>query len=204
MTWPRNSRRPNCRRPSIRRKAGRTPSGRRRQVPSRSRGGPPTGVRAGSTSGASAGGSAVGLAPAGRISTALSTCQRPELRTQAQGSRGAADRSGRKPPKSGLTPGIAGAGVVLLGVGEAELDLAGLAAAGTPDARHLEVDGDGLGADGHGAEGALDAPLGPDVLGAAGRAAEPLAGLFDAEAHAASYEVLADVAVASQTEAVVE
>ena len=70
---------------------------------------------------------------------------------------------------SGEFEGIAfqGVGVVFLGIGKGDLDLAILATSAAPDAWHLEVNVGRLFADGEGLEGAFDAALGPDVLGAA-------------------------------------
>jgi hypothetical protein len=56
---------------------------------------------------------------------------------------------------------LEGAGVVLIGFGEAQLDLAHAAAGEAQDARHLELEQHGLGADRHGAEGALGAAQRP-------------------------------------------
>lgn len=99
---------------------------------------------------------------------------------------------------------LEGASVMLLGVGESELDLANLAARKAQHARHFELDERRLLADRQRPEGAFDAALGPDVLGAAMRAAQSLAWLFDAKRGDARLDNLADVAVADDAEAVLQ
>src|ERR1700674_941250 len=97
-----------------------------------------------------------------------------------------------------------GAGVMFLGIGKGDLDLANLAAGEAQDARHPEGDEGGLVADGQRPKVALDAALGPNLVGAAMRAAKALSRLFDAEGGHARLEVLADVAVADDPEAVIQ
>jgi hypothetical protein len=99
---------------------------------------------------------------------------------------------------------LEGAGVALLGLGEGDLDLADRATGEAKDAGHLELDEGRLAADGQRAEGAFDAALVPDVGRAALGAAEPFAGLFDAEGHLALLERLADFVVAADAEGMVQ
>ncbi len=99
---------------------------------------------------------------------------------------------------------LEGPRVTLARVGEAQLDLADVAAGEAPDPRHLEFDLHGLGADGHGAKRPGNAPLGPHVIGTTGRAAELVAGLTDAEGDPPPLERRTDVAVAAQSEGVVQ
>ena len=95
-------------------------------------------------------------------------------------------------------------GVVLLGVGEVDLHLAGFIAVVAEDARHLEVDEGGSAANRRGVKGAFDAALGPDVGGAAQGAAEAFAWLLDAKGGQAGLEGLADIVVADDAEAVIQ
>jgi hypothetical protein len=99
---------------------------------------------------------------------------------------------------------LEGASVAAAGFGEGHLDLADVAAGEAQHARHREAQEGGPLADGQGAEGAFLAALGPDVGRAADGTAEALAGLLDGEGHAALLEMATEVAVALQTEGVVD
>jgi hypothetical protein len=99
---------------------------------------------------------------------------------------------------------LEGAGVVLVGIGEAQLDLAGPLTVEAIDARHLERQQRRPGTDRHQAEGAFDATLSPDFGRATVRAAPALAWLLDAEDDPALTKVLAYVTVADQAEAVIQ
>jgi hypothetical protein len=99
---------------------------------------------------------------------------------------------------------LEGAGVVLLGVGKAEFDLADLTTAKAQQAWNLEADEGGFAADGQGVENAFDAALVPDLSRAAVRAALAFAGLFDAKGHLTSLECLTDIVVANEAEGVVQ
>ena len=92
-------------------------------------------------------------------------------------------------------------GVVFLGVGEMDFDLAGLAAREAVDAWDLEFQDRRLVADGQAAKRAFDAALAPDVVATALGAAEPFAWLFDAEERRAGLKVLPDIVVADDPEA---
>ena len=107
----------------------------------------------------------------------------------------------------GQFQGIAfeGTGVVLLGVGEGDFDLADLAAVEAANARHLEFDEGGLVADGQRAKGAFDAALGPDrrrsrSASSAGVRGAVRCGRWSCPAS----KVLADIAVADEAEAVIQ
>jgi hypothetical protein len=97
-----------------------------------------------------------------------------------------------------------GAGVMLLGIGETDLDLADLAAGQAQHAWHLELDEGRLLADRQRPESAFDAALGPDILGAAMGTAKAFAGLFNAKRRDARIDKLADVAVADNAEAMIQ
>ena len=99
---------------------------------------------------------------------------------------------------------LEGAGVVLFGVGEADLGLADRAAVQAAQPGHGEAQQHGLAADGRQAEGAVHAAVGPDVGRAALGAAPALAGLFDVEDHLTLAELLANIAVADEAEAVIQ
>jgi hypothetical protein len=95
-------------------------------------------------------------------------------------------------------------GVVLFGVCEPQLDLADVLAFETEEPRHLELEEHRLGPDGHGAEGPVDAPLGPDLGAAAVGAPQAVPGFLDANDHPPRLEPLAAIAIADQTEAVIQ
>jgi len=107
---------------------------------------------------------------------------------------------------SGQFDGVAfqGVGVVLLGIGKGDLDLAMFATSAAPEAWHFEVDVGRLFADGEGPKGAFDAALGPDVMGTAVGAAEAIAWLLDAKVGRILDEVLANLVVADDTETAIE
>src|SRR5262249_23370118 len=82
--------------------------------------------------------------------------------------------------------------------------LAGHPARLAADPRDRELDEDGLGADGHGAELPLGGPMGADRPRPAGGTAERRAGLPDGEQDLAADVLGADVLVAAEAEPVVQ
>jgi hypothetical protein len=99
---------------------------------------------------------------------------------------------------------LEGAGVVFLGVGEADLDLPDHAAVQAAHAGHGELQQHRLGADRGQAEGAVHASLGPNLGRAAVGATQAFARLFDMEDHLTLTEFLANVVVADQAEGVIK
>jgi hypothetical protein len=93
---------------------------------------------------------------------------------------------------------------VLLGVGEAELDLAYLVAGEAAEPRHFELELHRFGLHGQSTESALHAALNPDLVTAAAGTAQAFARLIDAEDHVALLEALAAVVIAGEAEGVVQ
>jgi hypothetical protein len=95
-------------------------------------------------------------------------------------------------------------GVALHGIGEAQLHLTDLATVEAKNARDLQLQPHGLGADRHGVERAFDTSLIPDLGGAARRATMAFPRLFDVEGHPTALEGLLDVTVANEAKGVVQ
>jgi hypothetical protein len=99
---------------------------------------------------------------------------------------------------------LEGPGIAFLGVGESDFHLANAVTDGAPDPGDIQGHEGRLGANRHGAEGALFVSADPDILAVALRAAQAVTRLFDAEGHVALVEVLAAIVVANDAEGVVQ